>query len=200
MKIIEPWFGKWDEPRRFFHILSVEFEIGKTITSLDELEAFIRKAPEMRVELRHVDEPYGAAASLVQDLLQLLEALQNEFGPEHFSYAVLPREQVTLDFTKCKYIMEIYGEMRTKMEWADFYGENFDALWDILRGMPYKGDDFTIIRPVRFHGVAYGENEEFTEYVDKICDIFKQAQEQGNITVKIQYTGEEAGHLSDYAI
>lgn len=56
------------------------------------------------------------------------------------------RIAVTLDFTACKYIPELYKEIRTKMEWDDDFGENLSALWDILTGMPYKGDDFTIIR------------------------------------------------------
>ena len=59
------------------------------------------------------------------------------------------RVRVTLDFTRCRYIGELYLEMRTKMEWDEDFGENFSALWDILGGMPYKGDDFTILCPRR---------------------------------------------------
>lgn len=110
------------------------------------------------------------------------------------------RVSVTLDFTGCKYIGEVFLEMRTKMEWADYFGENLDALWDILRGMPYKGDDFTIIRPRYFTGVAYGEDAGFTEYVDKICSIFQEAESKGYITVKIEYTDEEADDFSGYEI
>ena len=102
------------------------------------------------------------------------------------------RIAVTLDFTSCKYIPEIYKEMRTKMEWADFFGENLDALWDILTGMPYRGDDFTIIRPVRFENIPHGQNDTFTEYVDKICAIFGRAQQRyGDITVTVCYTDSE---------
>lgn len=76
------------------------------------------------------------------------------------------RVQVTLDFTKCRYIGELYLEMRIKMEWDDDFGENFSALWDILRGMPYKGNDFTILRPHRYTDIPYGDNEGFGEYVE----------------------------------
>lgn len=112
------------------------------------------------------------------------------------------RISVTLDFTGCKYIGEVFLEMRTKMEWDDDFGENLSALWDILRGMPYKGDDFTIIRPRYFTGVAYGEDAGFTEYVDKICSIFQRAAKDDyiNITVKIEYTDEGAEDLSGYEI
>ena len=98
------------------------------------------------------------------------------------------RIAVTLDFTNCKYLSEVFKEMRTKMEWDDDFGENLSALWDILRGMPYKGDDFTIIRPHSFTGIPYEQDQKFTEYVDKICSIFQRAQQQGIITVDIRYT------------
>ena len=81
---------------------------------------------------------------------------------------------VTLDFIACKYISDLYREMRTRMEWDDDYGENLSALWDILWGMPYKGDDFTIIRPLHFRNIPHGQDQPFTEYVDNICAIFCQ--------------------------
>ena len=102
------------------------------------------------------------------------------------------RIAVALDFTTCKYLSEVFKEMRTQMEWDDDLGENLSALWDILRGMPYKGDDFTIIRPRFFTNIPHGENQSFTEYVDKICAIFQRAQEHGIITVDIRYTDDLA--------
>lgn len=110
------------------------------------------------------------------------------------------RVHVTLDFTVCKYIGELYREMRTKMEWDDDFGENLSALWDILRGMPYKGDDFTIIRPRQFTGIPHEQNAGFTEYVDKICSIFQRAESRGYLTVQIHYTDEGSDDLSGFNI
>ena len=98
------------------------------------------------------------------------------------------RVAVTLDFTPCKHLFDVFKEMRTKMEWDEAFGENLSALWDILRGMPYKGDDFTIIRPRIFTNIPHGQDRSFTEYVDKICSIFQRAQQQGIISVDIVYT------------
>lgn len=97
------------------------------------------------------------------------------------------RVQVILDFTQCKYLGEIFKEMRTKMNWDDWYGENLDALWDILRGLPYEGDDFTIYRLQQYTNIPHGQDAVFTEYVDKICAIFQRAQNQGLITADIRY-------------
>lgn len=111
------------------------------------------------------------------------------------------RIAVTLDFTSCKYIPELFREMRRKMDWNEDFGENLSALWDILRGMPYRGDDFTIIRPVRFEGIPHGQDDIFTEYVDKICAVFQRAQERyGDISVTVRYTDCETGTLSSYLL
>lgn len=108
------------------------------------------------------------------------------------------RVKVILDFTGCKYIGELFREMRTKMEWDDDLGENLSALWDILWGMPYKGDDFTIIRPHLFTGIPHGQDASFTEYVDKICSIFQRAESRGLLTVQIWYTDDGSEDLTGY--
>ena len=111
------------------------------------------------------------------------------------------RIAVTLDFTSCKYIPDLFREMRTKMDWDEDFGENLSALWDILTGMPYKGDDFTIIRPLRFENIPHGQNDIFTEYVDKICAIFERAQQRyGDITVTVRYNDPDEKDLSGYLI
>lgn len=104
--------------------------------------------------------------------------------------------RVTLDFTGCKYIWELYLEMRTKMEWDDNYGENLSALWDILTGMPYTGTDFIIKRPYKFAGIPYGDDELFTAYVDKIIEIFQEATQVEEITVRVEYTGDDSTQSS----
>ena len=110
------------------------------------------------------------------------------------------RVSVTLDFTKQKYLQDIYREMREKMEWDDDYGENLSALWDILWGMPHKGNDFLILRPVRYKDIPYGYNDVFTKHVDHICRIFQRGQDEGYLTVKIQYTDDEPGDVSPYQV
>jgi len=90
--------------------------------------------------------------------------------------------------------------MRTKMEWDEDFGENLSALWDILRGMPYKGDDFVIRRPYKFTGIPHGHDETFNKHADKIIEIFQRAQQKGCLTMRIEYTGEDKTQNSDYLI
>ena len=87
---------------------------------------------------------------------------------------------VTLDFSECKYLGEVFLEMRTKMKWEDWYGENLYAVWDILTGLPYYGDDFHIIKPQSY------PNSDFCMQINKICQIFTEVQSKhGNIRVAI---------------
>ena len=93
---------------------------------------------------------------------------------------------VTLDFSKCKYLGEVFQEMRTKMKWEDWYGENLYAIWDILTGLPYYGNNFTIIRPY-LHQSPHEQDKQFTEYIDKICAVFLRAERlYGDISVHIE--------------
>ena len=109
-------------------------------------------------------------------------------------------KECVLDFSECSYIGEVYAIIKKELELPEWCGENLDALWDILTGLPYKGDDFVILRPRAYSGIPHGKNREFTEAVDKICEIFEEAQTTyGEITVKLQYT-DALDDVSDYIV
>ncbi len=89
---------------------------------------------------------------------------------------------VLLDMMRCQDRAGLYRELREKMAWDPEYGENLDALWDILTGLPHKGDRFLILRPRRY------EDGSFTEYVDRMCAVFQEAQDEGELTVRIEFS------------
>lgn len=41
-------------------------------------------------------------------------------------------ERITLDLTDCKYILELHGRIKTALGFPDYYGNNLDALWDLI--------------------------------------------------------------------
>lgn len=88
---------------------------------------------------------------------------------------------MTLDLRGCTDKAGLYRELRQKMGWEDWYGENLDALWDILTGLPHKGRDFTILC-ARDYGDA-----ELTGYVDRLCAVFRDAQAEGALTVRVEH-------------
>ena len=72
-----------------------------------------------------------------------------------------------LDFSRCTEKQELFNELRDKMDWQKWYGNNLDALWDVLTGLPHKGKHFIITLPA-------GESD-IAAYADSICDIFREA-------------------------
>ena len=75
---------------------------------------------------------------------------------------------VTIDFSKACDRKALYTELRQKMAWQEWYGENLDALNDILTGLPHKGSRFLFIMPK--NGDA-----ELSAYAEKIVAEFEEA-------------------------
>ena len=42
------------------------------------------------------------------------------------------KKTVTLDLTGCKYLGELHQRIKQAFDFPDFYGENWDAFWDLL--------------------------------------------------------------------
>lgn len=189
MKTVDLGFGPYDSEWTLFNVLSIEFEIEPKVYSMDAFSSFLQNNSGFFVNIRYRDLPYGVAAERLSEILQLFETIKAVKGPKHLDYTFIPREEVLLDFRECKSIFSVYAEMRKKMDWEGWYGTNLNALWDILTGLPHRGDDFVILRPRHYHGIQYGEAAFFTSQVDKICCIFMEAQEKyGAITVQIKYS------------
>ena len=76
---------------------------------------------------------------------------------------------VLLDFSNCADIPDLYRELREKMGWESWYGENLDALYDILTGLEHRGRRFAMALP--------GDDAppEARLYAQRICDIFVAA-------------------------
>lgn len=56
----------------------------------------------------------------------------------------LKENPIILDFTGCKYLGEIHLILKTKFGLPDYYGENWDALWDCMQGMFYQRGYFKV--------------------------------------------------------
>jgi len=41
---------------------------------------------------------------------------------------------ITLDLTGCKYLRELHEKIREAFNFPDWYGRNWDAFWDLVRG------------------------------------------------------------------
>ena len=77
---------------------------------------------------------------------------------------------IIIDFSQCKYPLDLHNEIREKLELPEWYGNNLDALWDMLTGFIETPFSITVIfRP------ETKSAENLKENVLKIIETFKES-------------------------
>ena len=85
----------------------------------------------------------------------------------------------SLDFSECRYLGEIYAQIKGVLELPQWCGENLDALWDAVTGMMYTPANITIRNT--------SKKESLQQSVDDIITVFREAEEEYHeITVVIK--------------
>ena len=79
---------------------------------------------------------------------------------------------VFLDFRHSADIPALYEELRSKMVWEPWYGENLDALHDILTGLPHRGRRFVLLLP------ETDAPPEVRLYAERIRRVFQDSEEE----------------------
>lgn len=51
---------------------------------------------------------------------------------DRFALNEITENPIILDFSKCKYWGEVHLILKEKFGFHDYYGENWDALWDLM--------------------------------------------------------------------
>ena len=103
--------------------------------------------------------------------------------PEHdesyYEYKEITENPIILDFSKCRYWSEVHLLLKEKFGLPEYYGENWDALWDCLS---YLFDD-----EIEVH--IYGYNSMPQKWQDecvKMLEIFERVHnETPNFPYKI---------------
>ena len=90
-----------------------------------------------------------------------------EENREMCEYKELTENPIILDFTGCKYLGEIHLILKTKFGLPEYYGENWDALWDVLDGVFYGQGDYK----VNIYGFM-SLPEDLREYCTVMLEIF----------------------------
>ncbi|MFI3326619.1 MAG: barstar family protein [Clostridia bacterium] len=91
-------------------------------------------------------------------------------------------EKIKVDFTGCKYLAELHKILKESLNFPDYYGENLDALWDLLDY--YTDENITILIIKLGDYSLIGKNE--AEYVKKLIKLFTQIEEK-NTNIKFEY-------------
>ena len=61
--------------------------------------------------------------------------MNHEKAQEYYAYKGIKENPIILDFSKAQYLSEIHKVLKVGFGLPDYYGENPDALWDLLDGL-----------------------------------------------------------------
>lgn len=99
---------------------------------------------------------------------------ENAFKP-------IKENPIVLDFHGCQYLGEIHAILKEKFGLPDYYGENWDALWDCLRYLFW--DDDTVL--VEIHGFQ-SLDDTLKEGCAPMLKVFEDVQASGdNVVFKL---------------
>ena len=94
--------------------------------------------------------------------------MNEEYNVKHFD----------VNFTDCRYVGELYLELKRKLELPDWCGENLDALWDALTGIMYTPADISVTKTTAW--------EDIQEHANAIVAVMQEAEmKYREITVRI---------------
>ena len=88
---------------------------------------------------------------------------------------------VIIDFSECEYPLDLHNEIKEKLELPEWYGNNLDALWDMLTGFIETPVSITVIFKPETKAT-----ENLKESVLKIIETFKEASEEDE-EIKFSY-------------
>ncbi len=80
------------------------------------------------------------------------------------------RIEATLDLSGCRYLGELHHRIKNALDFPEYYGENWDAFWDVMRfDCPVE-----YIRIVGEESVA----PSLKNHVDKLHELLKKCKQE----------------------
>ncbi len=97
------------------------------------------------------------------------------------AFKPIKENPIILDFTGCKYLGEIHLILKTKFGLPEYYGENWDALWDCMRYLWMDGERIK----VKIYGLLTLPDD-LREYCVSMLEIFDDVhKETPNVTFEL---------------
>lgn len=100
---------------------------------------------------------------------------------DFYAYKEITENPIILDFGGCKYLGEIHKVFKTKFGLPEYYGENPDALWDLLQGLFDDMGDIAV-EIHNFNSLEKTLKEATAELLEVLDDV---AEETPNFSYKI---------------
>ncbi len=89
------------------------------------------------------------------------------------AFKPITENPIILDFYGCKYLGEIHLILKTKFGLPDYYGENWDALWDCLSYL-WINEGYTKVNIFGFMSLP----DDLREYCHAMLEIFDDVHEE----------------------
>ncbi|MBQ6698778.1 MAG: barstar family protein [Oscillospiraceae bacterium] len=99
----------------------------------------------------------------------LPDCRNGKFPDEYYQFKIITANPIILDFSRCKTLGEFHLILKENFGFPEYYGENWDALWDCFRGL-FDEKTHTIIRG--FFSMSEDLQEHcsiFFEILDDLC-------------------------------
>lgn len=84
----------------------------------------------------------------------------------------IPAGTIIIDFSDCRYVDDIHGKLKTSFGFPDYYGKNWDALWDCLRDFVLSEES---PREVVIRGIDQMPKD-LQDYFQKANQIFRELE------------------------
>ena len=101
---------------------------------------------------------------------------------EEKEFKEITENPIILDFSQCKYWLQVHEVLKEKFCLPEYYGKNWDALWDCLRDRFEPEDNFEI-RICGYHTMP----ENWQQACLKMFKIFDRVQDE-NPNIKFIFT------------
>ncbi len=86
---------------------------------------------------------------------------------DRFALKEIKENPIILDFKGCKYLGEIHKVLKEKFGFHDYYGENWDALWDLMCDV-FSDDKEYRVELCGFNSL----NTELRKECEKMLEVF----------------------------
>ena len=96
----------------------------------------------------------------------------------YYAFKDINDKPIILDFTGCRYLGEIHKILKERFGLPEYYGENWDALWDCLKDLFHKRGEWSV--------EIYGFQtlpKDIQEYCETMLEVFEDVHKRTpNIT------------------
>lgn len=101
---------------------------------------------------------------------------------DKYAFKPITENPIVLDFSNCQYASQIHKILKDKFGLPDYYGENWDALWDCLDGLFYDREPYV----VKICGLSL-LSEDLRDYCETMIEVFDRVHtETPNVVFEIE--------------